>query len=353
MREIFIVFWRFNKASGAGRAVVNLANILASQYKTRIICTDSTTGKPDYPLDNRVEIIHLGMGFGINLIGKMRKFITLRRRLPNVLPKGCCAIGTNTPINIVLSQINGIGTIGCEHINYSSCNQFYSILRRLAYRKLNRVVLLTENDQKKYTFLHNTCVIPNSLSFAPVPKNDYTEKNILAIGRLTHQKGFDILLDAAKLLESEHSDWHITIVGEGEDYGSLMEKIEKLKLNNFVRIIEPVSDMISLYHSASIYVMSSRFEGLPMVLIEAQSCGLPIVSFDCPEGPAELIENDKNGFLVPAYDIGLLANKLSILINDIDLREEFGKNAFKQTQQFSTKKIAEMWFNLLERDLYQ
>ena len=123
--------------------------------------------------------------------------------------------------------------------------------------------------------------------------------------------------------------------------------IAEKHLENYGSILPYRKDVLSLYHSASIYAMSSRFEGLPMVLIEAQSCGLPCISFDCPEGPADIINDGVNGFLITPNDIESFSEKLLLLMKDEKMREDFGNKAFENSLKFSTAEIAKKWFELL------
>lgn len=348
MKKIYIILWEFKKSNGACRAVANLANMLVELYDVTIICTDTTTGESYYPLHKDIKTIFLGITSAKNLLDKFRRKKMLKSKLEKTIEKGSIAIGTNTTFNIVLSKIKNINSLGCEHINYETLPLLYRVLRRYYYKKLKKVVLLTEIDRKKYHFLDNSIVIPNSHSFLPTKLNDYSKKNIIAIGRLTYQKGFDILIDVCNIIKTSIPDWTISIVGDGEEKQKLLDKIASLHLNDFIKIISSQNNVIELYHSASIYVMSSRFEGLPMVLIEAQSCGLPIVSFDCPEGPSEIIHNNIDGFLVENNNISELANKIIELANNIDLRIKFGENAFKSSNRFSTDTIRKKWLDLLE-----
>ena len=137
------------------------------------------------------------------------------------------------------------------------------------------------------------------------------------------------------------------MVGSGEEEQKLRNLIKQYNLNGYVNLLPSTTDVISLYKTASIYCMSSRWEGFGLVLIEAQSCGLPIVSFNCPEGPSEIIQDGINGFLCKPENSTDLAAKLKILMENDELRETFGKNSFESSERFSSREVAEKWKRLL------
>lgn len=349
---IAILLTDITKRAGTERAVVNLANILVSlRYNVFIFSIDSLEGKASYYLNEKVQIIHLGLKIAeSNGLVKLNEYKKLKQKIKRCIKEKeiDCIIGTYSLFNALLTRIRGIKTIGCEHFNYGSAGMIHRLVRRSFYPYLDAVVVLTEEDKKHYNFLQNCYVIPNSCSFTTGIKSTWDEKTILAIGRYTKQKGFDLLIEAASKLKNEFPDWTFCVVGSGEEEQKLRNLIGQHNLNGYVNLLPPTTDVISLYKTASIYCMSSRWEGLPMVLIEAQSCGLPIVSFNCPEGPSEIVEDRVNGFLCEPENSQDLAEKLKILMRNKNLREEFGKKAFESSKRFSTKEVAEKWKRLLE-----
>lgn len=352
MKTISILLTNITKAAGTERAVVNLANILSSLgYSVIILSTDSKDGFPAYNLDEKVIIFHFGLKIAsAKGFFKVAEYKKLKQQIENLIKEKRidCIVGTYSFFNALITKIKNVKTIGCEHFNYFSASKFHRIVRRIFYPRLDAVVVLTEHDKKHYSFLKNCFLIPNSLSFQTEIKTSWSEKKVLSIGRLTKQKGFDFLIEAVKELKNDFPDWHFEIVGTGEDEKLLKDLVSKYKLKDNVLFLPPTKDVVSLYKSASIYCMSSRWEGLPMVLIEAQCCGLPIASFDCPEGPAEVVLNNENGFLCKSENSHDLAEKLKFLMNDKSLREKFGKNAYECSKRFSSETIGEKWRRLLE-----
>ena len=348
---IAILLTDITKRAGTERAVVNLANILVSlKHNVFIFSIDSLEGKASYYLNEKVQIIHFELKIAeSNRLVKLNEYKKLEQKIKMYIQEENidCIIGTYSSLNALLTRIRGIKTIGCEHFNYGSAGMIHRLVRCFFYPHLDAVVVLTEEDRKHYNFLQNCYVIPNSCSFTTGIKSTWDEKTILAIGRYTKQKGFDLLVEAASKLKNEFPDWTFCVVGSGEEEQKLRNLIKQYNLNGYVNLLPSTTDVISLYKTASIYCMSSRWEGLPMVLIEAQSCGLPIVSFNCPEGPSEIIQDGINGFLCKPENSTDLAAKLKILMENDELRETFGKNSFESSERFSSREVAEKWKRLL------
>lgn len=249
--------------------------------------------------------------------------------------------------------------ISWEHFNLKNNNgvKKRDYARFLASKFANKIIVLNKSDMKAYqrkfngikniTYIYNPSPFENEYGV----ENKKRENTIISVGRLTKVKGFDLLLDAWKSIEHIHQSWSLEIVGSGEEYELLNLKINKLKLKN-VKILPFTKNIEEYYKKASIYVLSSRYEGFPMVLLEAQSYGVPIVSFDCETGPREIINNNVDGILVEKNNVIELANAITYLIKNPKKRDEFSENAIKNSKKFTTDKIIEKWEviiqNLLE-----
>ena len=353
MNNIAIIITDITRRAGTERAVINLANIqINSGNKVYIISTDSKEGNPAFPYNKKINTFHLGLGIskypGLRKISEYRKLykyiIDLYKE--NIIDT---IIGTYSSINCLIAVLpKEIKKIGCEHFNYGSASFLRRLIRRCLYTRLDATVLLTPSDINKYNFVKNNklFVIPNSLSFPIRNYHTYENKQIIAIGRLTKQKGFDFLIKIASKVQSYIPDWNIKIIGDGEEKEMLNKMIEKFGLKDFINICPPTNDVIKEYLNSSIYVMTSRFEGLPMVLIEAQACGLPIISFDCPTGPSFIIKDNVSGYLVEPGKIDLFAKKLIDLANDNLLIKNFGNAALKNAKKYSPEEISKLWNSL-------
>lgn len=245
-----------------------------------------------------------------------------------------------------------------EHFNYSVDLGKASrrLARKLAARFADDVITLTERD-KQLWLANTTCkahitAIPNPVTIAlPNNINPEKEKLFLAVGRLTYQKGFDLLLQAWAQVAPLHPDWRLRIVGDGEDKAMLEQLRRDLNIEASTELLPKTNNIAAHYQQAAFFVMSSRFEGLPLVLIEAQAYGLPIVSFNCDTGPAEIIKHGETGWLCAAGDVSELSEKIRNSLrhfDDVNLYNKLSVSAIKNVEnRFSIDKVVGMWSELI------
>ena len=260
--------------------------------------------------------------------------------------------------SLPLKRRTGVKVISWEHFNYHQNPgvPYRKLTRRWAARKADAIVTLTEADRKLYEEnAHPKCLviaIPNPMrQVIPEPVYDVTSKTIISSGRLTYQKGFDMLVDVAAEVLPQHPDWQWLILGEGEDRPMLEEKIAQAGIGSQLILKGRVDDMDPYYRGAAMFVMTSRFEGLPMVLLEAKAYKLPIVSFDCETGPSEIIREKINGDLIPEGDLGSMAESIGSLIENTDRRRSYSVMACKDTDYFSKEVIVDLWISVLGSDI--
>ena len=217
-------------------------------------------------------------------------------------------------------------------------------------RRFDRFVTLTREDLGYWGCPKNGVVIPNFLSAFPETPADLSSRTVLAVGRFSHQKSFDRLL-RAWAAANVPAGWRLRIVGDGEEREALSALIETLGIGGTVLLDGPCADMDAVYREASILALSSRYEGLPMVLLEGQAYGIPAVAFNCQCGPSEVISDGKSGLLVPQGDIPALAKALETLMNNETLRRDMGAEALAESRRWDRDTIIGQWTSLFENIL--
>lgn len=215
-------------------------------------------------------------------------------------------------------------------------------------RKYDKVVLLTQQDLKLWGNKSNMCYIPNPLSFRTDKKTDLTQKRMIAAGRYTAQKGFDLLIEAFHLIADDFKDWKISIYGEGQDESLLKELIRKYDLEKQIILHPTTSSIQEKMLESSIYILPSRYEGFGLVLTEAMECGLPCIAFDCECGPGEIITGQTTGILVPTSNINFLAQAMRQLMNSDILRNKYGRTGKEKVANYYAEKIMPKWKILFE-----
>lgn len=248
----------------------------------------------------------------------------------------------------------------CKIVSWEQFNYYQNpdgnlrkITRKLAAKNADAIVVLTKEDEGYYKenleikhiirHIYNPIILRNSQYHY-----DENSKTIISAGRLTYQKGFDLLVDVAEIVLKKYPDWEWILVGEGEDRLLLENKIKEKGLEERLVLLGNVNNIDEYYEKSSMYVLTSRFEGFGLVLTEAKAHNLPCISFKCSAGPAEIILNEKNGFLVENFSVNDMAEKICKLISDKKLRVEFSKKALQDTEKFEIKKIERQWMELFE-----
>lgn len=355
-QNVGIIIGDISKSAGTERAVTNLSNLLVEHGNYNVYCISVQTtvnAKCYYDLDPRVTLIHLNIT-PKNILNRIIEYVRFVLKTNRIIKlyKLDFLLGTTHAYNILMYFMkNKTIKIACEHMNYAACPGFSAFARKMLYPKLNAVVLLTNADSKNYSFINENkkFVIPNSLSFKVGEPAKLDNKRIICVGRLTKQKGFDLLIEAVSRIKNELCGWKIDIFGSGEDKENLLKIIQQNDLSKIIQINEPTHQIKEELLNSSFYVMSSRWEGLPMILLEAKACGLPIISFDCPEGPADVVKNNIDGFLIENGNTEELGEYILKLCNDKVLRKNMGENAFINAKEFSSEKVFVKWEKMIER----
>lgn len=282
----------------------------------------------------------------------------LKLYLEKIQPDVVVALGTEE--KYILPKVKGKYKIILEHhfeknylkrkkggIFYKLLVKYLEIKEKKLLEEFDEFLVLTNEDKEQWKS-SKIRVIPNYCTIDTKQVSELKNKKVIAVGRLEYQKGFDILIDVWKKVNEICNDWILEIYGEGNERKKLENKIREYRLEDKILLKGIEENIGSKYLESSIYIMTSRFEGMPMVLLEAQSYGLPIVSFDCPCGPRDIITNGKDGYIIKFGNIEEMVNEILKLIENYDLRKDFSKNAIKNVDKYSKDKIIKQWENLLD-----
>ena len=357
-------------SGGMERVLANKANwLVRNGYNVSILTTDQMARRPFFDFDPRIQFYDLGINYeennGKSFLNKLIHYPFKQWKHKNALKRILMEQNADVVVSMfgndasILPGINdGCRTVLEIHFSRFKRQQYgrkgiWKIVDDIRSRndlkvvsKFDRFVVLTEEDKGYWGDLQNIQVIPNARTFVFDRPAELTEKKVIAVGRYCYQKALDRLIDAWSIVCQSVSDWKLYLVGDGEDRVSLQQQIEKLGLSDKVILGRAETDMPSVYTDASILALSSRYEGLPMVLLEAQAAGLPIVSFECKCGPRDVLTNGEDGFLVKEGDVETLAAKIRELIIDEDLRRRMGAEAYKNSERFSEEKVMTQWVEL-------
>lgn len=360
-------------ASGGMERVLSIkANYLVAHgYDVNIITTDQCGKESFFALDPRIKCYDLGINYeennGKSFFNKLSKYPFKQRihkqrlnilltelKADIVISMFCNDASFITDIRDGSKKILEIHFSKHKRLQYGRtgfwrlADLFLSKADERIVRKFDRFVVLTEEDCSYWGKLPNIEVIANPLSYESTLVSPLASKRALAVGRLDYQKGFERLIEAWAEVHKVHPDWQLDIVGDGLWEERLRIQIQELHLGESVALLPPTNGIEEHYLNASFLVMSSRYEGLPMVLLEAQSFGLPLVSFACKCGPSDIITNGVNGYLVPEGDIDLLALRIIDMIGNRDQRVLMGQSGKANSTRFTRKIIMQKWMNLFD-----
>jgi len=213
--------------------------------------------------------------------------------------------------------------------------------------KFHQFIVLTNGSKKEWK-LNNIEVIPNPMPFNVSEKSKLLSKTVLVVGKQSYQKGYDRLLEIWKEVSAKHSDWKVEVYGKLDSSLGLEKRAKALGIEDKVSFNPPIQDIDEKYKEASLYLMTSRFEGFGMVLIEAMSYGVPCISFDCPYGPSDIISDKEDGFIIKNGDISSFANAVIQLIENEELRHSMGMNAIENVQRYNIESIGKKWDELFK-----
>ena len=366
-KKIVYTVTSLGNSGGIERVLINKVNWLIKNggYDVYIITEDSKD--PFYQVDPRINILSLNITkrFSKYLIIRLFRLVVflicygfkISRFLRQINPG--IVISANARDNIILPFVHRKSKKIYEYHwivskKYSKNKQWKGCISKkvadVIGNRYDSIILLTKQD-KLYNNNNwsNVEVIPNARTFTCDTPAKLSRNRAIAVGNLFHIKGFGRLLDVWRIVHQRHPDWSLSIYGDGYLREELQLKIDNLSLTDVVKLEGKIMDIKDAYIQSSFSLCSSYEESFSMVILEAQTCGLPVVAFDCPYGPSEIINDRIDGFLIPDGEIQNFADKVCLLIENEELRKKMGHNAFNNSERFAEDKIMSLWIQLFDK----
>ena len=356
---------------GLERVLIEKANWLAEQdgYEVCLLTVNQGDHPVSFPLHPDVQFEDLGiqfhqqyhLPFWRRLVRNQQLHRLFRERLEGKIQEKASDVIICTRLDYICDVVSVKGDIPLVYESHSSClaSRFEGdgLLRRIhvrylqsAVRKTAMTVALTQGDAAEWRRMTpGVCVIPNVVHLNDSGVySDCTAKSAIFVGRFSKQKDVGSLLRIWAFVHQRHPDWCLHIYGGyGEEQDSMIAKIKQMDAN--IQVHEATSDIMEKYKESSILLLTSCYEPFGLVLPEAMSCGLPVVAFDCPYGPADIITDGIDGFLVKSGDINYFVDKVCFLLENEALREKMGRAGQQTSQRYDASRVMPMWKNLFEQ----
>ena len=355
--NIVYIIEDYSENGGVEKIVSMKANTFYQEYhhQVTVISVYEDKRKQQYILNEGIRLIHLHVPFAKKTRNKVYKLLSriitlllaayrLNKTIKQVNPD--VVFFTTTLGALLLPLCHTKARRIYESHLARSFNPFHSLFG-LMERKADAVVCLTHDDAKEFQLAKNVYVIPNFINIPHQKVKDYSCKKAIAVGRLEQQKGFDRLITCWKNVAKQYPDWQLDIYGTGSLYHILQEQITNLGLEKQVKLCGRGENMMEIYPNYSLHVMSSHYEGQGIVMLEAQACGLPSVTFDFKYGANEIIRDEINGIIVRQNDNEAFITAICKMINSESLRHNLGMKAQTMAIQYSKFNIFQKWLELL------
>ena len=376
MKKIVYIVGDLSYPNGMSRVLSQKVNYLArhTDYDLYVVLTEQASKPWYYQLEPRVKHVNFDLNFDdlyqLPLLRRLLAYRKKQKQYRRLLTDYLMKVRPDITVSVMRREINFINDIqdgsrkvGEIHFNKQTYRVFEKrwlpgFINRCITRKwqqsleheirrLDKFVLLTHEDFSFWQGFTNITVIPNPIYTYPDHGSACSSKQAIAVGRYTYQKGFDLLIEAWAIVAKRHPDWTLKIYGAGEPEAYRKMVIEK-GLEGTVFCEGATNDVYSKYDESSIFVLSSRYEGLPLVLIEAMSAGLPCVAFTCPCGPRDCIDDGKDGLLVEAGNTQKLADAICLMIENEAMRKDMSTAARQHALLFQEDKIMHRWVELFD-----
>ena len=343
---------------GAENIIAQKANYLATVcgHEVTIVSIYLDGRPPSYPLDDNVRLVSLGIPFVERKGSATKKAIRRLLTMANVIRKFQKTVNKTKPDIIFFTLSLGAlmlpfcRTKAKKVYESHSARLFtpYNRMFNMMEKKADAVVCLTEGDAREYQKARRVAVIPNFIERPRLYVGDYSVKRAIAVGRLEAAKGFDILIGCWPAIIKEHPDWHLDLYGEGSCRNDIQEQIRQLGMQRHITVCGQSDNIMEVYPRYSLHIMPSRYEGLPMTLIEAQACGLPSVVTDSKYGATDIIKNECNGIVVEQGNAKALTDAVCRMMASETLRREYGTAAKTAVQKYFKENVLGLWTGFIQ-----
>ena len=355
--NIVYVIEDFSENGGVERIVSMKASLLASRYghQVSLISVYHDERLEKYLLDERVKLYHLDVPFAKKTCGKVAIMLSRIRTLYLAVKRLNRLVDQLHPDAIFFATTLGVLLLPfcrtkAKKIFESHSSRLFTPYHKffwLSEHSADAVVCLTKDDAQQYKHAKKVWVISNFISLPDKHVVNYGIKRTIAVGRLEYAKGFDLLIDMWTEIAKQCPDWQLDIYGEGSQHAILQKQIDDSRLNKQIKLCGRSERIMDVYPDYSLHVMPSRYEGQPMVMIEAQACGLPSVAFDFQYGARDIIQDGVNGILVPQGDKNAFVEAVVRMMQSEQQRQSMGQVAQKMSEQYSQEHIFGQWLKLL------
>lgn len=375
-KRIVYIVGDLSYPNGMSRVLSQKVNYLAehTDYELYVVLTEQADKPWYYQLSPKIQHVNFGLDFDsmyqMPFLKRLLAYNRKQKQYRKLLTDYLMQVRPDITVSVLRREINFINDIpdgskkvGEIHFNKQTYRVFEKhwlpgwVNRFITHRwqkslekevrRLDKFVVLTRQDARNWVGFDNVIVIPNPISFFPQTVSDGQAKKVIAVGRYTKQKGFDLLIQAWQIVNAHHPDWVLNIYGPGnrEEY---QQMVDALKLSEVIHCNEASPDIYARYAEHSIFVLSSRYEGFGLVIAEAMATGLPAVSFRCPCGPEDIVTDHEDGLLVENGNVEELAEAICYMIDHPEERYRMAKKALLSAQRYHEDVIMQKWIQLFD-----